>query len=459
MDDGLLRTMKKAYIKQTLSNVAVLLTALLVCVSCIKDNETETAPECAILSFSVNSITSSVLTKKYDREGNASDTLVSKTILGSDIYFNIDQVNGRIYNVDSLPNWTDLTRVVPNFSSRGTVFGRVVSGDDLYYRLVSGSDSIDFSKPVELMCISTDGQASRFYTVKINKHMAATDTLEWKTTSSNLSISGSSKVHVTDGEVFVFASNGNGDQVVTFANENDATTWSAPATIPVDGGSVVMFNSQFYGLGTDGYIYSASPDQLDTWTKASDKPMKRLLAADDYFLYAYDGQAIIGTSDLQTWTVQGTTDLDMLPETSVCAYSHASNTNSKLQVAVMTGLSSNNPDHGVAWYKVTSSDSTINQPWAYIQVTLDNPYGLPHLGNLSTTYYNGAFYAIGTSDADKYEYLYRSDDNGITWHQLTGKYPMPANLNAANGATSIATVGTMLWMIQENGQIWQGSIR
>ena len=99
-----------------------------------------------------------------------------------------------------------------------------------------------------------------------------------------------------------------------------------------------------------------------------------------------------------------------------------------------------------------------NQPWAYIQVTPDNPFGLPRLHHLSVTRYNKALYAIGAENG-AYKYLYRSDDNGIAWHPQTEKYPMPADLDADKGAASIVAVDKQLWIIQENGTIWQGSIQ
>ena len=450
--------------------MTMLVMALCVCVSCIKDNNTiEASPECAIVSFSVGSITSSVVTKKYDKDGNATDTVVSKTISGSDIYFNIDQINGRIYNVDSLPNWVDVSRVVPAFSSYGHVLGKVKKDDDLYYLLTSGVDSVDCSKTVELVCIATDGISSKYYTLDIYKHVDATDTLEWKSVESNLSIAGQSRVFCADNKVFAFAKNDEGESVVTFVDGAveasssqpvyDAAQWSEPCVIPVDGTSVGLYDEMFYGVGADGCIYRAVPEQLaTTWAKISDLQVERLLAADKYYLYAYDGHAIIGSSDLQEWSVQGVSNLDMLPETCVNFYSYASNTNDDIQVAVMTGLCSKNASNGVAWYKTSSQDSNINQFWSYIEVTDDNPYGLPRLEHLSITRYHNALYAIGAASG-KYEYLYRSDDNGITWHPLTKMYPVPSGLDVANGAASITTVGNSLWIIQENGKIWQGSIR
>lgn len=452
--------MKKTNRKHTTEGLIVLVMTMLMLVSCMKTDEEEKTPQCAITYFSVGNITSSVLTKKYDASGNATDTMVSRTINGSDIPFNINQLTGHIHTVDSLPNWIDLTKVVPTFLSEGNVYGKVLAGDDLFYPLTAGSDSIDFSKTVELLCISTDGTTSKLYKVDIYKHVANTDTLEWKSVSSDLAISGESRTFHVDDSVFVFAQNDADETIVTFARSSDATTWSTPATIPVSLNSITLFQGNFYGLGADGYIYLANPAQLDAeWTKASDQKVERLLAADGFYLYAYNGHDIIGTTkDLTAWTEQGNTDLEMLPETSVNSFSYESKTNSELQVAVMTGISSHNSNNGVSWYKTSSIEESTNQPWAYIQVTPDNPFGLPHLEHLSVAYYQKSLFAIGT-ESGQYKKLYRSDDNGITWHPQTEKYLVPAELDAANGAASIVAVGKKLWIIQENGKVWQGSIQ
>ena len=448
--------MKYLYLKHTLWSMLLLITTAFTLASCMGEEELETAPECAIISFSVNKITSHVITQQYDSEGNATDVVTTKTILGKDIPFNIDQVNGRIYTVDSLPNWVDLTKVIPTFVCQGNVYAKLLPDNDMYFSLTSGKDSINFSKTVELMCVSTDGLSSKRYMVDIYKHRVNTDTLRWKASTSNLAITGESKVYSTAEKVFVFAKDDAGNDVSTVANSNNCTQWSAPATIPVDFNSIVMFGEKFYGLSQDGYIYYATDEQATVWEQAADKKVARLLAADEHYIYAYDGQSIIGSSDLSTWSVQGSEELEMLPETSNNSISYPSRSNDQFQIAVMTGISSNNSNNGVTWYKMTSKDDN-NQEWSYIQVTPDNAFGLPRLNNLSTTYYKGAIYAIG-SESGKYKYLYRSNDNGIAWHPLTELHPVPADLDAANGAASIAAVGNQLWIIQENGKIWQGSI-
>ena len=451
--------MKKLDKKHTFRSMAVLMMTVFVLASCLGSDDIETTPQCAITSFEVNSITCDALAKKYDQYGNATDTIVTKTMYGSQIYFNIDQLNGHIYTVDSLPNWVNLEKVVPVVYAQGDLFYKLQPEDELYYQLESGKTIINFSKTVELLCASTDGLSKRIYTVDLYKHTGNTDTLEWKPISSDLAITGASKVFYVDGKVFVFAQNEEEQPVMTFAEADNAKTWSEPVSIPVENGSIVLFNNNFYGLSNDGYIYRSAPEQLGaTWDKASDQVVERLLAADAYYLYAYDGTSIIGSSDLITWNVEGTEDLDMLPETSINAIANPSNTNQNLQITVMTGLSSQNKQNGVTWCKSSSMDTSINQPWAYIQVTLDNAYGMPHFDYASVTYYEGALFAIGVEDG-AYNELYRSDDNGITWHPQSKKYPMPTDLKPANGVASIVAVDKNLWIIQENGKVWQGSIQ
>ena len=427
--------------------------------SCLNDVNEETSPNCAILSFSVGNITSYVTVKKYDTQGATKDTVVARTIAGSNIYFNINQLEGHIYSVDSLPVWTNLKRVVPTIVSNGNIYVKSDEVEDLYYSVSSGVDSLDFSKTVELLCVSTDGTARRTYTVDIYQHQENTDTLEWKKGDANVAMTGLSRVLYADDKVFAFTQTG-GETMVAVADKKDFATWSVPVGIPVKAESVVLFQNRFYALGADSYIYSADPSQLaTTWTRVSGGVVERLLAADACYLYAYDGAAIVGTTaDFDSWAPMGTANLDMLPETEIYSVSHALRTNANLQQTVMAGMSSRNETYGVVWYKVASADEKTDQAWEYIQVTDDNPYGLPHAENFSMTYYNGAIYAIAAVDG-QYEYLYCSNDNGITWHPLTEKYLMPEDITPADGVARLVAVDDELWIVQENGKVWKGSIQ
>lgn len=450
--------MKITDFKHTLLGVIALLAMSLCMASCISDDETtETSPECVITSFAVGKITSYVTEKEYDKDGNEKDVIKTKSILGTDIKFNIDQVNGHIYTTDSLPYWVDLTKVSPSFVCYGNLWYKIPKEDDLYYTLTSGSDSIDASKTATLVCVASDGVSSKTYKLDIYKRKQATDTLIWKSSASDLSIVGSSRLYHNNGKVMAFAKDGNGKNVTTCTADNDGTAWSVPAAIPVESSSIIQRNGTFYGIDSNGTIYSSSGNDATTWEKASDRQVDRLLAADGSYIYALDDNSIIGTADMSTWSIHGTENIDMLPDNNCNFFYYKSKTNEDISIAVMTGLSASNSNNGVAWFKQTSTKSNANMPWAYIEVTTDNIYGLPHLGCMSTTRYEESLYVLGTENG-AYKHLYRSDDNGISWHELPGKYPLPAELTPQGGAASMIAVGSTLWIIQENGKIWKGSI-
>lgn len=432
--------------------------------SCMEDEKVTLTPESAIVSFSVASIKCQVTEKKYDSHGNSRDTIVVKTIDGSGIYFNIDQKNGHIYTVDSLPSWADLRRVVPTVSAYGNVYAKY-NEEGLYYPLTSGSDSLDFTKPVELATVSTDGNTVKYYTVDMYKHVDQVDTLAWMLTTANLGVASMSKTLCCGDRIFVFGKNAEDKGVV--ASSQNGTEWSAAVEIAggVDVESIVVWKDAFYAVDGEGNICSSAAGQ--TWAKASDKKVERLLCGDACYLYAKQGEEIIGSTDLNVWSVQGVTDLDMLPDVCVNSSSYASKTNDSIQVTVMTGLSSANAENGVAWFKLSALDEDMNQMWSYIEVTPENPFGLPRMGNLCVANYAGSLFALGTEKVasgsgekvDKYRYLYRSFDNGISWHAVTEKYMIPAGLDAANGKAQIVAKDGKLWIIQENGNVWQGSIR
>ena len=67
--------------------------------SCIDDEETTGSPECAITAFTVADIPC----YRTIKTSAGADTVIKVSMSGGGIFFNIDQMNNRIYNVDSLP--------------------------------------------------------------------------------------------------------------------------------------------------------------------------------------------------------------------------------------------------------------------------------------------------------------------------------------------------------------------
>lgn len=416
--------------------------------SCISDDEVVTSSECGIISFSVGDIKSALTVKNASGE----DTVVYRTIGGSEIKFNIDQVKGRIYGVDSLPVWTDLSAVVPKFSSYGYVYGQTklsASNDTAYYYITSGSDSVDLRKPLSIYVVATDGVSKKKYTIEMYKYTTNTDTLEWTKGNTNIAFGDNSKFAVNDGKLYAFYEK---DGEVLVSETMTGTEWTTKSAGTVKSESVTTFNGKFYALGEDSYIYSSADGS--NWEKVSTSVVEHILAADKFRLYAFDGSKIIGSSDMETWDVYGEADVNMVPTKNVAICSFTSKTNKNLELVTMVGLSDNNLNNSVSWYKVSADDSYLDQNWTYTKSSM-NIYPFPYLEGLSVTAYDGAIFAIGMNKGE-YDYIYRSDDNGISWHPLTNKYPLPEGLNEDNKADAvIVTIGKELWIVK-GSNIWKG---
>ena len=141
-------------------------------------------------------------------------------------FFTIDLVSGNIYNADSLPYGTDISRLVANmeFSSPSKVEIYIKGKDDsgnektttINY-LESPSDSIDFSGgrgSVTMTVVAADGTTQRDYVIDVRVHQIKADSLIWE----NLSGSGlpasdavAQKTLMKDGSVYCFTENEPGE--------------------------------------------------------------------------------------------------------------------------------------------------------------------------------------------------------------------------------------------------------
>lgn len=110
----------------------------------------------------------------------------SKIINGLDsVFFSIDLVKGQIFNADSLPVGTKVTKLVPKIVTYNGVsvaeltVSRAGKADTIINYLRNSSDSVDFTNPVKLRLVSTDGLVERNYTIKVNVHNMKVDSLAW----------------------------------------------------------------------------------------------------------------------------------------------------------------------------------------------------------------------------------------------------------------------------------------
>ena len=425
--------------------------------SCMKDeDEILSSPECVITKFTVGDIDTEVSIKL----ASGKDTIVTRTIGGSSVAFNIDQINNKIYSVDSLPSWVDISGVIPTVNSTGYVY--IKEGDETdFHQFASGTDSVDFTKPVKFLIIATDGVSTKEYTAQIFKKDSEADSLAWKSVEgADLQLEGAHRTLTLADRIYVFGES-EGQAIVTSSSFlSEGASWRKPAQLTceqgsVDWTSVVAYNGYLYALNTEGHICRSTNDERgETWSVVSDRVFARLLGTDELYLYACDESGIWGSADLQNWAECGSSDLDMLPETNIATVSYVSKTNSAMRNAVMCGLTSANSDNAVVWYKVSSANESINQKWNYVQVAADNVYACPKLDNLSIICHNAEMYAIGGNNAG----IYVSADNGISWHLQTKKKLLPAEVTGQSTPASMVAGNGYLWLIQSGGKVWRGKI-
>lgn len=113
--------------------------------------------------------------------------LPNKSIINNldSVFFSIDLEKGLIFNADSLPKGTKVSRLVPEITFVGgmtkaeLIFTKDNRTDTTVNFLANKTDSIDFTHPVKLEVTAADGTSSFSYTIKVNVHLTDPDTLIW----------------------------------------------------------------------------------------------------------------------------------------------------------------------------------------------------------------------------------------------------------------------------------------
>lgn len=164
-----------------LRRAVVLLMTLAGLSSCLKDDDTEAVyyDDTAVTAFTLGTVKRTLHTTSSTGE----DSTYTASVTGSRYAFSIDQQQGLIYNVDSLPAGCDLSSVLATISTKnsGTVVLNLKTSDGQKDSLVlySSTDSLDLSKPLELWAFNHSGTAYRRYTVDARVHQQEGDAFVW----------------------------------------------------------------------------------------------------------------------------------------------------------------------------------------------------------------------------------------------------------------------------------------
>lgn len=216
----------------------------------------------------------------------------------SNVFFSIDLLNAKIFNADSLPYGTPVSRLVTSITTTSAsgisiAFPRPGLPDSIIDYKTNSTDSVDFSNgPVKVTITSESGAITREYEVKVNVHQVKPDTLAWKSLESIPLPSSFSSVKAQyaarKGDTFYcLTASASGKYCLASTVDPDAARWttqevSFPFTPDVT--SLRATPTDLYVLSTDNHLYK-SADGLQ-WTAAG--------VAMSY-IYGAFGDQIVGT--------------------------------------------------------------------------------------------------------------------------------------------------------------------
>ena len=435
----------------------LMLAALLSFVSCLKEDKSYKTPQAAITSFTIGYY--NVLFKDRNIQGN--DTLVYIREGGVMYPMTIDQVNNRIFNVDSMAYGSQLNKVTCSAYGTGTVGYKYLDDPETTY-LWSVSDSIDFTRKLQFVIVSTDESYTRTYDLEVNVRKVFPDSLLWtdRDTTGFPVLTGITSAVMND-SLFCFGTDTSGIPAVS--SRSIATgSWNGanPMTgLTADGWNhrVTVCNGQFYTV-ISGSLYG-SQDAVN-WSSVKTGIKSIIVSSGDYGeLWAITQDSnIIRSSDMAEWTtVQAVPE--GFPDSAAVLFSYPLATNASLKRSVIAGLT-HDTVYASVWTILTGD--TL---WTQVDAPANAGLRLKAGGSLSVIMYDGSLFSLGHG-LDGFR---QSLDNGITWYWCDSYAEDYSSWNrymqlpqALQGYESGFTAATdskgWIWIMTDNGQVWHGAI-
>ena len=291
--------------KSKFAAFTLLLATVFLMASCLESNDDYTyTDDCAISSFSVTTAKQKTFVKTKD---GLRDSLVVKELSLSSYKFYIDQINGKVYNPDSLPCGVNVKKLLCSVSnsSSGLVVIKSTTSDSLTY--FNSTDSTDFSVDREVQVISNSGLSVKKYTVHVNVHKEQADSFAWHATPicAELKNLQAIKTAAVNGKLLLLGNDGN----ATLVYSNDGTQWSKCETnlghaLAADAYKSVVVKDDYVYISDGGNIVRTNDGK--TWnTMGEATGVTRLVAASRFSLYGYsaDGRLMTSKDNGASWTV------------------------------------------------------------------------------------------------------------------------------------------------------------
>ena len=393
-------------------NLATYLTICLsVCLfaSCWGDeNEDLQSPFAMVKSFSIGNIKSTY--PAFTSDGR--DTTVVRTIDCKPFTFTIDQTNGLIYNNDSLPYSTDLSKVVTTMTINGVASIFVDSTET--YDYYAAADSTDFTKPRKFRIYSEGGTHHKDYLVSINAHQVEPEMLTWEKGNAVESLVPYSAKEF-DGKMNLFGTI-NAKTAVASTPVGSHIAWSVTeiTSLPenADLTTIQNYKNALYIIA-DSAVYT-SADAVN-WSLAATIPGAVAIvgASDHDLIMVATDKEILGSSDGINFEVMGELPANF-PLYGISIASYPMVHNSDIIRYMVFGFATETMDGKAhVWSRLSTEKSWSNYE------NEDNIFPCPTLKGLSVVRYDNFFYALGgagraeENPVKAFASFYISRDNGI----------------------------------------------
>lgn len=473
-----------------------LLAGVFMLASCLGDDTNESNMtyygDAAVTSFSLGTLKKYYLYNNGDTIKTTVDGTDSTTTVDCSGYkMAIDQLgfakddDGNIMhgvhpieNVDSLPAGTDISKVVCTLNTKNSGVAALlrlkknaVDKDTLDYYT---GDSVDLRKPREFRIYSSDGTALRRYQVRLNVHKEQPDSFVWhKQSLANIVDEGhftGARLLPANDKMYLAMSDGNGTVIAAKDINDDGARWrilTSNMNMVFDADAyknIAVLDGWLYLYNGYGELFRARDGQ--TWevvrTDGDFVNVKCLAGAGGGKLYAVTSAGVISSSDGSAWALYGTENNEMLPKSNVNVCTLPLKTNTDVERVLMIGDAQQGDTAAVVWGKIDDKSETADSySWSMYESVSKRM--LPNMKGLSVMVYDGALFAIGgegqnNSAAAPYATLYRSTDQGLTWHS-SKLFTLPKDFRKDKNADAICMAADKenhVWLVSlQTAEVWK----
>ena len=221
-----------------------------------------------------------------------------------------------IYNADSLPYNTRIDSLIPTI--RFTSSDGFVINDTLTYNIYSTISAIDFSKPVKITNVASDGITKKEYVVDIRVHKIDPYLYIWTELNGNINsdVYENQKALLFNNSLYFVT---NSSTSIYLYISTDGVTWTKNTVsgLPADASfqnNIVVYNNQFYLLHGNDIYNSADGQTWATITTDNIYTYKAILFEFKSKLFAI-GQnissgdySIISSTNVSNWTAEALMD-------------------------------------------------------------------------------------------------------------------------------------------------------